>query len=396
MENKTGIERIIERVGFKDIVDVLSKKLSWSDLYTLLLHVMEKKTKLVIPADVMKNHVRNRLSAAAPVCPKELLRLDRVLFDMLPPCFSPTELSPVISAGANTSLTSVSPKVILSTIRNVEVVADPTMALALECAREREPLSKTKDGGEDVHLAASHRTMRLQAFATESGFTAHFRAFALASSGKDRGHNQLELSSLERHLEFMLSFLSIARQIMGYETHNVAVGISNIRIMEKLMADGIIDRAEASRRTQDALFKPFEKYSVSMPGEIPSMNLLSVQNEGLRPHLEYLQIAELRVVQALRKKYPEVRFYFDLERCAGMGYYSDICYKLTAENSKGVTYPLADGGASNWTQRLLQNKKERFFSGGFGSELFCRMFRTNAQSRTVSERLSESISIVEP
>lgn len=376
MESKSGIERIIKLIGFKDIIEILSEKLSWSDLYTLLLHVMGEKTKKVLPAEVMKNYAKSRLSEVSPVDPRKIMYVDEILFGLLSPRFLPIELSPVIAAGANTSLTSVSPNVILSTIRNVEVVADPTMALALECARKREILNRTNGGSEEVHLSTSHRTMRLQMFSLESGFTAHFRAFALASSGKDRGNNRLELYSLENHLTAWLDFLAIAKQI-GYETQNVAIGISNIRIMEKLMASKVVDRSEASRRTQDSTFKPFEKYSVSLPGEVCSMSQVSAQSEELRPHLDYLQIAEKRVVQNLKEKYPFVRFYFDLERCAGMGYYSDICYKLVAENKKGVAYPLADGGASNWTQKLLQNKKERFFSGGFGSELFCRMFSVN-------------------
>ena len=38
-----------------------------------------------------------------------------------------------------------------------------------------------------------------------------------------------------------------------------------------------------------------------------------------------------------------------------------------------MTYEIADGGFIDWTQHLLQNKKERMFTTGFGFDLMYRI-----------------------
>ena len=53
--------------------------------------------------------------------------IDKILYGILPDYFSPVELSPVSTIGANAVLTSLNAKIVLSTIRNVEVVGDPTL-----------------------------------------------------------------------------------------------------------------------------------------------------------------------------------------------------------------------------------------------------------------------------
>ena len=41
----------------------------------------------------------------------------------------------------------------------------------------------------------------------------------------------------------------------------------------------------------------------------------------------------------------------------------------------GVRYPIVDGGLTDWTARLLQDKKERLLTSGIGSEFVCRRYR---------------------
>jgi hypothetical protein len=95
---------------------------------------------------------------------------------------------------------------------------------------------------------------------------------------------------------------------------------------------------------------------------------------GLSGPFAMLKIAELSIVQTLQKRFPHVTFRFDIERTAGMGYYSSLCFKITATNETGHKFPLVDGGMSDWTQKILSSRKERFFSSGIGSELFCNLF----------------------
>jgi hypothetical protein len=55
----------------------------------------------------------------------------------------------------------------------------------------------------------------------------------------------------------------------------------------------------------------------------------------------------------------------DPGRSTGRGYYSGLCYKIHAVvGSQRVE--IADGGFTDWTQRLTGNRKERLLIGGFG------------------------------
>lgn len=53
-------------------------------------------------------------------------------------------------------------------------------------------------------------------------------------------------------------------------------------------------------------------------------------------------------------------------------YYRGIQYKVDIRVN-GKVYEIGDGGFVDWTQRLLQNKKERMLSTGFGFDLMYRV-----------------------
>ncbi len=55
-------------------------------------------------------------------------------------------------------------------------------------------------------------------------------------------------------------------------------------------------------------------------------------------------------------------------------YYSNVRFQLYVQ-CKGERCFIADGGDTDWTQALLNNKKERFLISGFGSERFIAMTR---------------------
>lgn len=57
---------------------------------------------------------------------------------------------------------------------------------------------------------------------------------------------------------------------------------------------------------------------------------------------------------------------------ASTQYYQGIQYKVDIRVN-GKTYEIADGGFVDWTQQLLQNKKERMLSTGFGFDLMYRI-----------------------
>ncbi len=369
-----GINRILSDISLDGIVEKLSSKnLAWTDLHTLLLHIFEKRIGSISASDIIKNYTENRFSEVAHTDQKELLEIDRLLYQKLPHYFSAVELSPVSVMGANSALTPLDPKVVLPTIRNVEVIGDSSMALAIECALRRRLLRVVKEDSE-THLATSHRVLRLQNFPKNSGFTSHFRAFALASSARDiAGFNKFELSSLSVHIETWLAFLLSSPDI-GYRIHDISVAISDIRIIDRLISTGHIEKQEIIQRAKGKTFSLFKSHSLDLPNQIEYARDIPIKQPELETYIRELQFTEKQIIEPLRGRYPSVYFYFDLERCSGLGYYSGICYRLAAHNATGVKHSLAGGGACDWTRKLLNSKREHLISSGFGTELFNKQF----------------------
>lgn len=368
-----GIERVLSAIGVQNLVEILSaRSLNWADFHTLLIHIFERRMKETSPADVMKNYQENRFSKISDVSQRKMIDIDKLFYEVLPSRFLAVELSPVNPTGANSALTAIDPKVVLPTIRNVEVVGDSSMVLAIECAYRRRMIRTTKENSE-VHLATSHRALRIQNFSESSGLTAHFRAFALASAARDvSGLNAFELNAWSSHIETWLNFLAKSSDI-GYEVQNIFVVVSDIRIVEKLVSEGRIDRGEVIRRAKDKTFNLFAVCSVDLPSQIEYARDIPKRTE-LETFINELQFTERRAVEPLRAKYPHVHFIFNLARCSGIGYYSGLCYSLAAENGKGERYSLAGGGSCNWTKKLLNSKREHLVTSGFGTETFCKLF----------------------
>ena len=80
---------------------------------------------------------------------------------------------------------------------------------------------------------------------------------------------------------------------------------------------------------------------------------------------------ELSVQEILKKyaeNYPDIRFEIDQKRTNGVGYYQTLCFTINATNVKGEKLHLVDGGITDWTQKLMSNKKERLMISAIGSE----------------------------
>jgi hypothetical protein len=55
------------------------------------------------------------------------------------------------------------------------------------------------------------------------------------------------------------------------------------------------------------------------------------------------------------------------DREGGRAYYDRLCFKAFAQVD-GERIEIADGGLVDWTQRLLQSRKERLMISGLGVE----------------------------
>ena len=311
------IQRIEKDAGVPDLAKILTTRLAPTDLQSLLLEIYSQRAKKREPKALLEDHVLNRFTRPSALSPRRLLEWDRIAFSLLPSVFQPIELSPVCPLGTVSVLSPISQDWTVSTIRNTEVVSDSTNVLAIECAVRRRGQRGFSSGRADlVHLASSHRLLRGQKFGVGSGNRQHFRVFTLCSAGRDPGNLQFETETVSLHIGFYLAAL---RRFLG-TTIALRVAVSDFG------------------------------------------------SEAPRP------MVQSGVVEKLHSGHKNVRVGVDQDRKQGRGYYSQLCFKIFATPSKGRENELVDGGDVDWTQKLLNNAKERLIISGCGSERLCELF----------------------
>ncbi len=308
------IERILRTARVPDVLEVLTQRLSQSDLQSLLLEVYRRRTHALTPRHLLQQYEQNRFVQPAAVNPKQLLDFDRFAYSLLPSSFEVLELSPVCPLGTSSVVAPVHQDNAVTTIRNTEVCSDSTNALALECARRRRGSSPSEA---DTKLCASHRLLRPHLPDDPASFP-HFRIFSLCTAGRDRGSYAFEVAALREHLEFYLRLLQSAGQA-GF-------------------------RLSAVRTS------------------------MTVFDETRYP------VLKAEVLDEFSHSYPNVEFMFNQEQKSGQGYYLGVRFQIYATDQASGEYFLVDGGFTDWTQQLLSNRKERLLISGMGSERFVSIF----------------------
>jgi len=77
-----------------------------------------------------------------------------------------------------------------------------------------------------------------------------------------------------------------------------------------------------------------------------------------------------------RLSFPGVEVTFDQSRESGRGYYHDVSFKIQARaQSSDEWLEIGDGGAVDWTAKLLSNAKERTVISGVSSERVCALVK---------------------
>ncbi|MBW4590335.1 hypothetical protein G7B40_020230 [Aetokthonos hydrillicola Thurmond2011] len=309
------LERILTTSEAPEILDILTNRLSLSDLQSLLLEVYRRRTASLTPSQLLQQYEKNRFTTPSQVNPQYILEFDRLAYSLLPQGFEVLELSPVCPLGSNSVVATVNQNKVLTTVRNTEVTADATNVMALECAKRRRNFAK--QSVEFTKLCTSHRVLRAQGMNKPASFP-HFRLLALCTAGRDRGSYNFEIEALTEHLEFYLRLFAAANNT-GFTLTNVGV-------------------------------------------------LLTAFDETRYNTLQTL------VLEKLATKYQQTTFGFNQERETGRAYYSGAAFHIYARNSSGTEYFLVDGGFTDWTQQLLNNRKERLLISGMGSERFVLYF----------------------
>jgi hypothetical protein len=70
---------------------------------------------------------------------------------------------------------------------------------------------------------------------------------------------------------------------------------------------------------------------------------------------------------SLRVEFPRATLGLASERRRAAGYYDGLMLELLVGE-----HSLADGGTTDWTQRLLSDRKERLLVSGIGTEMLAR------------------------
>jgi hypothetical protein len=308
------IARIARVLAEGDAVEGLASSLPATDLQSLMLHVYRERGARRTPAELLEQYERRTMVRPSSVDVRQSLEVERVAFEQAA-AFEAIDLSPVAPLGINAVLGQIDQNNCLATVRSAEVLADPTTAQALECARRR----RAGDTG-TIKLCARSKQLRLQPF-DNPNFFPHFNLFSLVTAGRDRGSLAFELESLREHLGTYLAFL---RRLgtMGFHIASVDIAVSD-----------------------------------------------TAGDEGR------LERARVEVLEPLAAEYPEATLHIDRTREQGRNYYSGLCLRLDAFNREGARINLADGGFTTWTQQLLSNAKERLLGSGMGIELLVKLFR---------------------
>lgn len=244
-------ERAARRIG-REAFDALVE-MPGSALASLLLEVYAKRAESIKPADVLRRFEVDPFVAPSPVDQRETLRLDAHLLAHIPPRFEAIELSPLAPYGTCSALAPVDAKKVLATIRNCEVLSDPTNVMAMICAQRRER-------EDEIRLCNTQRLVRTPRV-RDTGHTQHFRILTMCTAGRDRGNHRFEEGALVEHLDILLTLLTTLPD--DYIVDELAITLAcaddqpcdriRARLAERWPTVGI--RADEERLAKSAYYK---------------------------------------------------------------------------------------------------------------------------------------------
>lgn len=321
------IRRITRQAGIAGLAEALASKLPLSDLQSLLMHIYQQRASKLRAADLLWKYQENRFTRIAQVSPEESAKFDGLAYELLPQGFEPVELSPVAPIGSSSVLGPVHQNNVVTTIRNTEVISDPTNVMAMECALRR----KAHDSSKEVKLCCSQRLLRAQVFSGPVSFP-HFRVLSLCSAGRDSGSCTFEVESMVEHIDFYLRLIAAAETI-GYQTKSIRL-------------------------------------------------LMIAYSERM------LTVIDDRIREEISKVHPGLPVEIELKKTGAGGYYSGMRFHLFAGTDEKQELLIVDGGHTDWTQKLLQNRKERLMTSGMGTERFFVSFRRMSGMQTETRQYS--------
>jgi hypothetical protein len=255
-------------------------KLPASDLRSLLMQVYRARGTRVRETAIWTRAARDPLMASSTVSARDLIGFDSVAFRAAAD-FVALDLSPVSPFAAASTLGRTSQNNVLTTIRNAEVLGDPTIALALEAGRRGRY-------AEVVRLCASHRVIRLQPFDVP-GYTPHFRLFALVTAGRDTGSFRFEIAHLLEHVRV---YLRLFRMLSpeGFSFQSPLVEFADLIAVETALAVAGIRREEVQNAVRAHRLGESERF---------------LRERGVAALPDGHPLLESAIIGPLREEFPE-------------------------------------------------------------------------------------------
>jgi RNA binding exosome subunit len=300
---------IAQRTGYENLISILSEELSGADLNSLLLEVYARRAQQLAAPELLKQYDKNRFVQPAET---DFIQLLESSVQTLK-CLSGHDFVPL----------QVSP---LSQLGASSVVATVDQDKVVSALRNCEVLSDAtnalalyissrkkaqKQQAADTHLkyCTVQRHVRAQQFNIK-GFSPHFTIGCLVSSGMDTGNYDFEKKVIGEHFKAL---------------HDVLTSVFNTGTV---------------------------KFRLQQQAGYPG-NFIPV------------------IMTYLQQHFPEWEVTQD-ETPGTNNYYKGLQFKVVISWQQR-DFEIADGGLVDWTQQLLNNKKERFFISGFGLELLNKM-----------------------
>ena len=296
------IERILDQIGDKELLERILT-LSKADLNSLLLKIHQEQALSATAPDVLKAFQANRFSVPSELNPVDYHILEAELLSLAKKSdIKAILLSPCAPFASSSVFGCVDQNNIVSAVRGVEVLSDPTNILAIIIAEGLK--NKEMDNTAAIHYCATARVSRAQPFPKMKGYYSHFGIFGIVSSGKDIGSYSCEKELLSKQLSF---YKNLAQE----------------KFQGKL---SVVLRKRRGYTDGDGFFDA--------------------------------------MAQLVESALPDVPLSFDLEH-EDNNYYKGINYKMYVEKDDEKT-EIGDGGFVDWISKMVNNKKERCLISGIG------------------------------
>ena len=357
--------RVAAETGLPRLFPALAEEIGLSDLQSLLMNVYRERTAKFDGSDI-RRAAQRELVRSSKVDARVFNQFDRTAFQVAQQ-FEAIELSPIGPLGLNHVLGGIDQNNVLTTIRNAEVLGDPTTALAMECWHRRKGQAHASEG-RVVRLCCSQRVVRLQPF-DEPGYSPHFRLFALVSAGRDRGSHGFEIQHLGEHIRFYLRLLA-ALNDLGFSFREPLVEISDTSVVEALLANAGIAPEDLREGVRAHVLGGSDRFLADRSIKLPEVIEDPARELPAATHFRLTRV-KTELIDELRREFPYAQFRFNLSRLEGLAYYRGLCFRISPMAPDGNRYPITDGGFMDWTARLLENRKERLLATGIGTEFAC-------------------------